>query len=52
MSDKPVICSDALCMFRYEELGMGVKVIIYNFLLIIFYFYFFFLWQSIWKYLK
>lgn len=24
-SEKPVICSDPLCMFRYEELGMGVK---------------------------
>ena len=26
MSEKPVVCSQPLCMFRYEELGVGVKV--------------------------
>lgn len=25
MAEKPVVCSTPLCMFRYEELGMGVS---------------------------
>ncbi len=34
MSEKPVVCSQPLCMFRYEELGVGVKVRRYSVIVI------------------